>query len=123
MAIFNLIPNPEPMQEKSRAFDLKTRLDWGEPALTIIDARDLAAFNACHIQGAISIPVETLTDRAPLNLEKDRDIYLYAETDEQAHVAANKLREIGYTKVAELTGGVEAWKAVGYPVEAISAIV
>ncbi|MGL5080929.1 MAG: rhodanese-like domain-containing protein [Microcoleaceae cyanobacterium] len=123
MAIFNLIPVPEPMQAKSRAVDLKTRLDWGEPALTIIDVRDMKAFNACHIQGAISLPLETLVQRVMLTLEISRDIYLYGETIEESEDAAATLRGAGYINVSTLIGGLEGWKALGYPIEAISAVV
>ncbi|NJK39252.1 MAG: rhodanese-like domain-containing protein [Oscillatoriales cyanobacterium RM2_1_1] len=115
-----MLPKPEPMQAKSRSFDLKTRLDWGEPALTIVDVRDLNSFNDSHIQGAISLPIETLVERASVNLEKNRDIYVYGETAEQAEEAVNQLREAGYINLSELVGGLEGWKAVGYPVETIT---
>ncbi|MEL7036774.1 MAG: rhodanese-like domain-containing protein [Cyanobacteria bacterium J06592_8] len=124
MSIFsNLIPSAEPMKPQSRVQDLKTRLDWGEPALTIIDVRSLELFNASHIQGAISLPMDVLVTRIGQTIETSRDIYIYGETDEETAQAANQLREAGYTNVAELIGGVAAWKAVGYPVEAISAII
>ncbi|MGB3402574.1 MAG: rhodanese-like domain-containing protein [Microcoleaceae cyanobacterium] len=118
----NLIPNPAPMQPQSRAYDLKSRLDWGEPALTIIDIRPIAEFNQSHIQGAISLPVEELVARAPETLEMSRDIYVYSDSDEETAAAAAQLREAGYANVSELTGGLAAWKAVGYPVEAISGV-
>lgn len=121
--LFNLIPVPEPIKPQSRVQSLKTRLDWGEPALTIVDVRSLEAFNAAHIQGAISLPAEILAARVGKTLELSRDIYLYGETDEDTAQAAVILREAGYTNVSELIGGVAAWKAVGYPVEAISAII
>ena len=119
----NLIPIPAPMQPQSRAYDLKTRLDWGEPALTIIDIRSTNEFNQCHIQGAISLPLEQLVNRALETLETDRDIYIYSDADEETVAAATKLQEAGYTNVSELTGGLAAWKAVGYPVEGINAVI
>lgn len=117
-----LIPTPAPMQPQSRAYDLKSRLDWGEPALTIIDIRPIAEFNQSHIQGAISLPAEELVSRAPETLDISRDIYVYSDSDEETAAAAAQLREAGYTNVSELTGGLAAWKAVGYPVEAISGV-
>ncbi len=123
MSMFsNLIPTPEPMKAQSRVQDLKSRLDWGEPALTIIDTRSREAFNASHIQGAISLPMDVLVNRIGETIEPARDIYIYGETDEETAQAAAQLREAGYLNVAELTGGLAAWKAVGYPVEAISGI-
>lgn len=110
------------MKAESRVYDLKARLDWGEPALTIIDVRDRGLFNESHIMGAISIPAAELLDRAQASFELDRDIYVYADTDEEANTAAEQLRTNGYEKVSVLRGGVAAWKAAGFPVEAISVV-
>ena len=114
-----VIPTPPPLEAKSRVCDLKARLDWGEPALTIIDVRDRSEFNISHILGAIPMPVNELVDRALASLEPSRDIYIYAETDEETAEAAAQLRTAGYQNVSELRGGVAAWKAVGYPVDSI----
>jgi rhodanese-related sulfurtransferase len=110
------------MQPQSRAFDLKSRLDWGEPALTIIDVRPTSEFNQSHIQGAISLPAESLVARAPETLETNRDIYIYSDSEEETATAAAQLREAGYNSVSELIGGLAAWKAVGYPVEVINRV-
>lgn len=117
-----IFPQAASFKEKSRVYDLKSRLDWGEPALTIIDVRDRASFNESHIMGAISFPGEELVARAQASLERDRDIYLYSDTDEETASAAARLREAGFERVAELTGGLGAWKAAQYPVEASPAV-
>ncbi len=113
----NLIPIPSPLKAKSRIEDLKTRLDWGEPALTIIDLRNRDSFNTSHIMGAISLPMTEVVERVQNQLELIRDIYLYGETDEETAAAAEQLREAGYQNVAELIGGLPAWKAAKYPLE------
>lgn len=114
-----IIPAPPPLTARSRVCDLKARLDWGDPALTIVDVRDRGEFDFRHILGAIPMPLDELVDRALHNLEITRDIYVYGETDEETAEAAAKLRRAGYYNVSELRGGVAAWKAVGYPVETI----
>ena len=116
---FWIIPSPPTLQAQSRVYDLKARLDWGEPALTIIDVSDRSQFNISHIMGAIPMPMNELVDRALTKLELTRDIYIYGETDEETAVGATKLRAAGYQQVSEIRGGVAAWKAVGYPVETI----
>ena len=118
--LLGIIPTPAPMQPQSRVYDLKSRLDWGEPALTIIDVRDRASFNASHITGAVSIPASALVSQASANLELERDIYIYGETDEESAAAAETLREAGFNHVSELRGGLAAWKAVNYPTEVTS---
>ncbi len=115
------IPIPEPIKDKSSVASLKERLDWGEPALTIVDVRDRNAFNATHIMGAVSIPMNELVARAIANLELIRDIYVYGETNEQTAEAAFNLRAAGYKNVAELLDGLAAWKAIGYPTQGFSA--
>jgi rhodanese-related sulfurtransferase len=115
--LLGFIPVPPDIQPQSRVQDLKARLDWGEPALTIIDARDHNAFNQGHISGAVSMPVMKLVDQAKANLEPERDIYIYCEVDEETEGAAALLREAGFQNVSELRGGLSAWKAMGYPVD------
>ncbi len=120
---FSIIPIPAPIKAQSLVNDLKERLDWGEPALTIIDIRDRSAFNISHISGAISLPMNELVNRALINLELTRDLYVYGSTDEQAADAAAQLRTAGYQNVSQLRGGLAAWKANGYPIEGNSAVV
>jgi rhodanese-related sulfurtransferase len=120
--LFGIFPKPQPMQAQSRVYDLKERLDWGEPALTIIDVRDRILFNESHIMGAISMPMAEVIGRATASLEFDRDLYIYANTDDEASSVADHLRSIGYEKVSVLRGGVAAWKAAGFPIESITAI-
>ncbi|ACB51987.1 unknown [Crocosphaera subtropica ATCC 51142] len=108
---------PAPFKNRSEVSDLKERLDWGEPALTIIDVRDREAFNQSHITGAVSLPMDELVNRALNNFELIRDIYIYGATEKETALGVTKLRLAGYKKVAELVGGLNAWKASGYPVE------
>lgn len=121
--LFGLFPKPSPMQPESRVYDLKERLDWGEPALTIIDVRDRAEFNHSHVTGAISVPTESLLSTAAQCFESDRDLYVYSNTDEESTVAAEHLKTAGYANVSILRGGVAAWKAAGFPVEISAATV
>ncbi len=105
------------LTNQSDVKDLKKRLDWGEPALTIIDVRDRDVFNTSHILGAISLSTKELVERALINLELIRDIYIYGSTDEETASVATQLRTAGYKNVSELRGGLAAWEAAGYPVE------
>jgi rhodanese-related sulfurtransferase len=119
----SLFPIPQSLKAESTVFDLKERLDWGEPALTIIDVRSRDEFNANRITGAISIPAIELVVRATVSLEAERDIYVYGETDEQTAEAATQLRNAGFKNVAELKGGLAAWKAANGSIEGTSTTV
>ena len=118
-----IIPIPAPLKTKSRVYDLKERLDWGEPALTIIDVRDRDAFNTSHVMGAVSLPMSQLASGTLNNFELDRDIYVYGKNEEETAAAAAQLSAAGYKNVAELLGGLAAWKAAGFPIEGNSAVV
>lgn len=118
--LFDISPVSRPLQAQSLVYDLKARLDWGEPALTIIDVRDRTEFNVSHILGAIPMPLNESADRVLKSLELGRDIYIYGATDEETALGANRLRQVGYENVSEIRGGLAAWKAVGYPVEPMS---
>ena len=104
-------PVPKPLKSVSTVFELKDRLDWGEPALTIMDVRERSLFNESRISGSISMPMDELVARASVSLESERDIYVYGGTNDATASAATKLREAGYENVAELTGGLGAWQA------------
>lgn len=120
--LFGLLPKPSPMKAESRVYDLKERLDWGEPALSIVDIRDRSEFNQNHITGAISIPATQLLSEASKYFEIDRDIYVYGNTDDEAMAVAEQLKAAGFSNISILRGGVAAWKAAGFPIEAITAM-
>ncbi|UBF29776.1 rhodanese-like domain-containing protein (plasmid) [Kovacikia minuta CCNUW1] len=120
---FQFIFIPEAIQDRSNVESLKNRLDWGEPALTIVDVRDRAAFNTGHIVGAIAMPMQELVTQARASLEFIRDIYVYGETELQTAEAASKLRAAGYQHIAELVGGLAAWKMAKYPIDGLSAVI
>lgn len=110
-------PAPAKFENVASPTDLKARLDWGEPALTIIDVRDRESFNNERIMGAMSMPLEDLTSRAAQTLEKERDIYVYGDSDQSTEGAAIQMYEAGFERIAAIAGGLSAWKAAGGAVE------
>jgi len=118
-ALPNVTPTPPDLKSQVSAQELKARLEWGEPGLTIIDVSDRNTFNDAHILGAIPMPLETLVKQIQGTLEPNRDIYVYGENDQQTAEAANQLRQAGYYRVAELKGGLSDWKAIAGPTDGI----
>lgn len=115
-------PTPPSLKRQSSSTELKSRLDWGEPALTILDVRNRHSFNEERIMGAIAMPMDQLLERVQSSLEPTRDIYVYGESDEETAQAANHLREAGFVNVAELKGGLAGWKAISAPTEGTATI-
>jgi rhodanese-related sulfurtransferase len=117
-ALSKLTPTPVILQDESTAYDLKTRLEWGEPALSIVDVRDREAFNQGRITGAISMPLEQLAETKSA-LEPKHDIYIYGDSDAQALEAAQLLRSADFATVTQIVGGLTAWHEIGGPTEGV----
>lgn len=116
------LPTPPDMSGKTAPpNELLSRLNWGEPGLTIIDVRNREAFNNERITGAVPMPMGEIPESAESMLEHERDLYIYGESAESAAQAANQFRQAGFRHVAELEGGLTAWKKIGGPVEGIYA--
>jgi|SRR5579862_6911038 len=99
--------------------NLKAILDAGHPAV-IMDVRKREAIIAFPyvIPGAIQIPVEDLVQRGN-EIPKDKDLVLYSSSTNDASSArvALMINEKGVDQVHPLSGGIEAWNALNYPVE------
>ena len=100
-----VVPTPPEATPVSSAQALKDRLDWGEPALTIIDARDRESYLEERITGAM-----LLSDVD--SLPETREIYIYANSKGETAEAANNLRQAGFNSVSQLQGGLAGWKAI-----------
>ncbi len=115
----DLIPTPPGFHSQATAHELKSRLNWGEPGLTILDVRSHDAFSDRRIMGAMNLPLDELAQAAQ-SLAFNRDIYVYGETDEETASAAGRLREVGFLKVAELKGGLVAWQEIDGSIEGVA---
>ncbi len=101
--------------------DLKSRLEWGQPAFTIVDVRDRLSYNQGRISGAIQIPLDDLARRAKSALHAERHIYVYGADDQQSAHAAQMLKAAGFAEVSGIPGGLLAWKSVGGATEGVGA--
>lgn len=116
-----LTPVPENLEAFSLPSELKARLDWGEPALSIVDVRDRESFNHERIVGAMPMPIATLATAASAAFEAERDIFIYSDSDVAASKAVTQLRSLGFKRVTSVKGGLPAWKAINGATEGIHA--
>jgi rhodanese-related sulfurtransferase len=63
-----------------------------------------------------SIPYDRITGDPRLPSDKNTEILLYCRTGRMSAEAATALRAAGYTKVADLDGGMQNWQATGRPI-------
>lgn len=116
----DVTPTPPAWHSQATVHELKSRLNWGEPGLTILDMRDHEAFRNCHIMGAMNMTTDGLSQVRLDSLPRDRDLYVYGDNDQETANAANMLRQAGFPRVAELKGGLSAWREIDGSVEGIA---
>ena len=72
----------------------------------IVDVREPEEYLAGHLNGAINIPLHTLTRRAPLLLpSRGRPILVYCAEAARSLPAVQVLSYMGYTQLYQLRGG------------------
>ncbi|RAL21576.1 hypothetical protein DL240_12015 [Lujinxingia litoralis] len=98
--------------------ELHQRIVEGED-FVLIDILNPEDFQREHIPGAINIPVGELKERARKDLTKNQRIVVYGHNHdaEASNRAAKILEELGYRKVSDFDGGIDAWKNAGFLTE------
>lgn len=82
----------------------------------IIDGRSSLDFNKGHILGAINIPYKELNDKlGKIEKHKTQPIILSCAMGQQSQVAGKQLRQLGYTHVVCLGGGIATWQQNNLP--------
>ena len=97
--------------------DAKARLDCGEP-LHFLDVREDHEFAKDHAKGARHLGKGILErDIETVVPDKQTAIVLYCGGGYRSALAADALRQMGYTNVVSMDGGIRAWRDAGYPLE------
>jgi rhodanese-related sulfurtransferase len=52
-----------------------------------------------------------------LGAKKDDHIVVYCQSGHRSNIAAEALADLGYTRVYNVSGSMNAWQEAGYPVE------
>jgi rhodanese-related sulfurtransferase len=77
----------------------------------LIDVRTSEEFNAGHIEGAINIDFknEEVFYQSFQRLDKKNPVYVYCRSGNRSKKSADKLLEMGFSKVYDLKGGYIDW--------------
>jgi adenylyltransferase/sulfurtransferase len=86
--------------------ELKRRRDAGED-LFILDVREPHEYQICNLGGYL-IPLNDLPKRVH-ELDSSREIIAHCKMGGRSAKAVDFLRQAGFTKVKNLTGGITAW--------------
>ncbi len=84
----------------------------------VIDVREAEEFAAGHLPDARNVPLAKLADRiGEIERFKDRPVIVCCASGVRAGKACGQLGKLGFAKVHNLSGGIDAWVAAGYPVK------
>ena len=89
--------------------ELAARLRRGDD-FDLIDVREPREWEVGHIGGAVLLPLGTL-DSAMTTLVASREIVVMCRSGGRSANAARRLRAAGFTRVANLAGGILRWDA------------
>jgi rhodanese-related sulfurtransferase len=87
--------------------ELRRRLQGHAPPY-MLDVREPEEMADGVISGSVNIPMGELSERLDA-LPRDRDIVVICHLGARSAYVTNQLNAIGYERVVNLSGGVEAW--------------
>ncbi|MBK7955628.1 MAG: MBL fold metallo-hydrolase [Candidatus Accumulibacter sp.] len=96
--------------------ELRARVEAAAEDLIVLDVRERDAYEGGHIPGARLLPRGQLELRVNQELpDPTRRILTCCELGYVSTLAASTLREMGFLHTVALDGGMQAWRAAGYP--------
>jgi adenylyltransferase/sulfurtransferase len=89
--------------------ELKARLDRNDRPV-LVDIRDDWETKLCRLDNALHIPMEEFEFRTE-ELNPADEIVVYCHHGVRSSAVADYLRRLGFTRVRNLAGGLDAWAA------------
>jgi rhodanese-related sulfurtransferase len=97
--------------------DVKAKLDRAEP-FHFVDVREDNEYAQDHAAGAIHLGKGVIErDIETVIPNKQESIVLYCGGGYRSVLAADSIRQMGYTNVISMDGGIKAWRQAGFPME------
>ncbi|HZE23707.1 MAG TPA: rhodanese-like domain-containing protein, partial [Blattabacteriaceae bacterium] len=84
--------------------------------LQVLDVRREAEWQAGHIEGAEWFPLDNFKISAP-ELDPSTPVAVHCQGGYRSMIACSLLQRVGLQNVINVTGGFDAWRQAGLPVE------
>jgi rhodanese-related sulfurtransferase len=95
---------------------LRARIDAPqEERPLLLDARSTSEYEVSHLRGALHAPDEPAALAALSDAAPEREIVVYCSVGVRSSALAEDLRARGFTRAANLEGGIFAWANAGLP--------
>jgi rhodanese-related sulfurtransferase len=82
----------------------------------MLDVREPSEWVEFHIPGATLIPLGELETRLA-EVPKDQPVVVVCRSGNRSATGRDILLQNGFSEVTSMAGGMNAWSAVGYPIE------
>lgn len=87
---------------------------YGEDSLQLVDVRTQDEYDVSHLKNAQNICVTSPDFKEKVAvLDKEKPVYVYCKKGGRSAKAATILKELGFTKVYDLQGGLTSWQEEG----------
>ena len=96
------------------AHTLKQYLD--QQSVVLVDVREVGEYAAGHIAGATLVPLSSF-DPQKIPSSPNQTVVVYCRSGQRSAMAAQKLLNAGFSNLAHLENGINAWARAGYPVQ------
>ena len=91
---------------------------WGETRPMVIDVRTEDEYRESHIPGALSAPLLEMADRvSALPEDRDAPIFTVCQRGNLSLSGVLFLNSLGYRGARSITGGLDAWREMGFETE------
>jgi adenylyltransferase/sulfurtransferase len=81
-----------------------------EKRLALVDVREPWEWNLGHISGATLLPLSELA-RSVASLDPSMETVVYCHLGTRSQAAAERLIALGFRRVYNLAGGIDAWSS------------
>ncbi|HSF91025.1 MAG TPA: HigA family addiction module antitoxin [Paracoccaceae bacterium] len=97
--------------------DPKTVKGWlDRNEIVLVDVRETKEFEVEHIAGALLLPLSSF-DPEFFPTIPGKKLVLHCAVGKRSEAAGKMLLNEGHTDIVHMTGGMDAWKAQGFPTE------
>lgn len=116
MSLFSRLLGSTTANPSAQIIDVQEARRRQAAGALLIDVREPAEWQQGHAPYAKLIPLGTLSTRLS-EIPRDRDVLLMCRSGNRSTNAQRQLLQLGYERLFNVSGGMNAWAGAGLPVK------
>ena len=112
--------NKAATQQAEASFQLEVSVDEAyqmyQDGAFVLDVRTQEEWDEFHVPGTTLIPLDELASRID-EVPRDQDVLVVCRSGNRSQSGRDTLLDAGFERVTSMTGGLNAWRDAGYPIE------